>query len=68
VIEYLIKHGFIVRHLFGNWYLVRLYADRSNPLHHIVFPTRLVEKSHSSDQTHTLTDDQRKELHERYGR
>lgn len=38
--EWLAKHGFIVKHLFGEWYLVRLYADKGNPFHHIVFPMR----------------------------
>ena len=39
--EWLAKHGFIAKHLFGKWYLVRLYADKGNPFHHIVFPMRL---------------------------
>ena len=39
-IEWLAEHGFIVKHLFGKWYLVRLYADKGNPFHHIVFPMR----------------------------
>lgn len=38
--EWLAKHGFIVKHLFGKWYLVRLYADKDNLLHHVVFPMR----------------------------
>ena len=66
MVEWLIEHGFVVRHLFGNWYLVRLYADRSNPLHHIVFPTRLVDKKDKCE-TFTLTEEQREDLHRRYG-
>lgn len=38
--EWLTKHGFVVKHLFGKWYLVRLFADTGNPLHHIIFPMR----------------------------
>lgn len=41
MVKWLIEHGFVVKHLFGNWYLVRLYADKSNLLHHIIFPMKL---------------------------
>lgn len=41
MVKWLIEHGFIVKHLFGDWYLVRLYADKSNFLYHIIFPMRL---------------------------
>lgn len=42
MVKWLIEHDFVVKHLFGNWYLVRLYADKSNLLYHIIFPMKLI--------------------------
>lgn len=40
--KWLSENGFIVRHIMGDWYLVRLYGDKRNPLHHIIFPMKIV--------------------------
>lgn len=39
--KWLNDNGFIVRHIKGDWYLVRLYGDKRNPLYHIIFPMKL---------------------------
>lgn len=40
--KWLSENGFIVRHIMGDWYLVRLYGDKRNPFHHIIFPMKIV--------------------------
>ena len=67
MIKRLDELGYIYKHLFGNWYLVRLYANRNNPLHHIILPMRLVEKN-KHPKTFTLTEDQITALHDRYSK
>lgn len=50
-IDYLTKAGFVVKHLIGKWYLVRLYAKKSHPFYHIIFPIRITEKSQEQSMT-----------------
>lgn len=48
MLDYLTKHGFIVCHIYRDWYLVRLYANKKHPLYHIVFPMIIKDKTNES--------------------
>ena len=42
-VEMLKELGFIYKHIAGNWYLVRIYADKSKLLYHLIIPMYLRE-------------------------